>query len=72
MADRNQMLGFTVTIIKMTDAGGMVVDHDGRTVCLPESQVEYDEAELAQAETNCNIEIDIQVPEWLAYEKEMI
>ena len=72
MSDRNQMLDFTVTIIKMTDAGGMIVDHDGRTVCLPESQVEYREADLAQAETNCNIEMEIEVPEWLAYEKGMI
>ena len=60
-----------VTIVTVTDKA-LIVDYEGTTVCLPESQIEYDEAELAQAETNCNIEITIEVPEWLAHDKGMI
>lgn len=67
----NELYEFQVTVETATDAA-ILVNYDGKEIWLPESQIEYNEVDLVKALMSNKIEIDIEVPEWLAYEKEMI
>jgi len=67
----NEMIEFQVTIEHVTDLA-ILINYEGNEIWLPESQIEYNEAELQKALDSNKILISIEVPEWLAYEKEMI
>ena len=65
-----EMHEFEVTIEHATDRG-ILVGYEGREIWLPESQIEYNETEL-ESVMNTGKEITIEVPGWLAEDKEMI
>ena len=64
-----EMIACTVTFIRSTKDAVLVRDGDKDVVWLPKSQIEYDND---GGDPGTGTIIDVNVPEWLAEEKDLL
>lgn len=57
-----------IVLLKMETDKAVMINYEGDNIWLPKSQIEFD----GRLDLHIEKEIEIQIPEWLAVEKDMV